>query len=197
MDYRKLNAVTHKDAYPLPRIEESLTALKTATYFSTLDLTSGYWQILMAPEDREKTAFTTPMGLFEFDRMPFGLCNAPATFQRVMEHCLGHRNFEMVLLYLDDVIIFSRTYEEHLEHLEEVFTQLVRAGLKLKPSKCHLLKPKVQYLGHVVSAEGVKPDPEKIRVVRDWSVPKTEKDVRSFLGFVGYYRRFIENYMHF
>lgn len=194
VDYRRLNAITHKDAYPLPRIEESLTALKTAVYFSTLDLTSGYWQIPMAPEDREKTAFTTPMGLFEFDRMPFGLCNAPATFQRVMEHCLGHRNFEMVLLYLDDVIIFSKTYDEHLRHLEEVFTQITRCGLKLKPSKCHLLKPEVQYLGHVVSAEGVKPDPEKIRVVRDWPVPQTVKDVRSFLGFVGYYRRFIEHF---
>ncbi|XP_063809856.1 uncharacterized protein LOC135028570 [Pseudophryne corroboree] len=194
VDYRKLNAVTHKDAYPLPRIEESLTALKTATYFSTLDLTSGYWQIPMAVEDREKTAFTTPMGLFEFDRMPFGLCNAPATFQRVMEHCLGHRNFEMVLLYLDDVIIYSRSYEEHLQHLDEVFAQLTKCGLKLKPSKCHLLKPKVQYLGHIVSAEGVKPEPEKIRVVRDWPVPRTVKDVRSFLGFVGYYRRFIENF---
>lgn len=194
VDYRKLNAVTHKDAYPLPRIEESLTALKTAAYFSTLDLTSGYWQIPMAPEDREKTAFTSPMGLFEFDRMPFGLCNAPATFQRVMEHCLGHRNFEMVLLYLDDVIIFSKTYEEHLQHLEEVFTQLAKSGLKLKPSKCHLLKPKVKYLGHIVSSEGVNPDPEKVQVVRDWPVPKTVKEVRSFLGFVGYYRRFIENF---
>ncbi|XP_063794647.1 uncharacterized protein LOC134949877, partial [Pseudophryne corroboree] len=194
VDYRRLNAATHKDAYPLPRIEESLTALKTAAYFSTLDLTSGYWQVQMAPEDIEKTAFTTPMGLFEFLRMPFGLCNAPATFQRVMEHCLGHRNFEMVLLYLDDVIIFSRNYEDHLRHLEEVFQQLIHCGLKPKPSKCHLLKPKVQYLGHVVSAEGVMPDPEKIRVIQDWPVPKTVRDVRSYLGFVGYYRRFIEQF---
>lgn len=100
----------------------------------------------------------------------------------------------MVLLYLDEVIIFSRTYEEHLKHLEEVLIQLVRAGLKHKPSKCHLLKPKVQYLEHIVSAEGVRPDPEKIRIVCDWPVPKTVKDVRSFLGFVGYYRRFVENF---
>ncbi|XP_063785579.1 uncharacterized protein LOC134933980 [Pseudophryne corroboree] len=194
VDYRKLNSVTHRDAYPLPRIEESLTALKAAKYFSTLDLTSGYWQVQMAEADKEKTAFVTPMGLYEFNRMPFGLCNAPATFQRVMEHCLGHRNFEIVLLYLDDIIIFSRTYPEHLQHLREVFQQLAKYGLKLKPSKCHLLKPEVQYLGHIVNAEGVSPDPDKIKAVLEWPVPRTVKDVRRFLGFVGYYRRFIQDF---
>lgn len=194
VDYRKLNSITHKDAYPLPRIEESLTAMKSAAYFSTLDLTSGYWQIPMAPEDREKTAFTTPMGLFEFNSMAFGLCNAPGTFQRFMECCLGHKNFETVLLYLDDVIIYSKTYEEHLQHLAEVFEILAKHGLKVKPSKCHLLKSKVQYLGHVVSAEGVAPDPDKLAAVKDWPVPTTIQEVRRFLGFAGYYRRFIKNF---
>ena len=194
VDYRKINQITHKDAYPLPRIEESLTALGSSAYFSTLDLTSGYWQVPMAPEDREKTAFTTPMGLFEFNCMPFGLCNAPGTFQRLMERCLGHKNFETVLLYLDDVIIYSKTYEDHLKHLAEVFEILIKYGLKIKPSKCHLLKPAVKYLGHVVSAEGVQPDPDKLAAVRNWPVPTTVKEVRSFLSFAGYYRRFIPHF---
>ncbi|XP_044158409.1 uncharacterized protein LOC122944239, partial [Bufo gargarizans] len=194
VDYRKINQITHKDAYPLPRIEESLTALGSAAYFSTLDLTSGYWQVPMAPADREKTAFTTPMGLFEFNCMPFGLCNAPGTFQRLMERCLGHKNFETVLLYLDDVIVYSKTYEDHLKHLAEVFEILVKYGLKVKPSKCHLLKPAVKYLGHVVSGEGVQPDPDKLAAVRNWPVPTTVKEVRGFLGFAGYYRRFIPHF---
>ncbi|XP_069840942.1 uncharacterized protein [Dendropsophus ebraccatus] len=194
VDYRKINTITHKDAYPLPRIEESIAALGSAAYFSTLDLTSGYWQVPMAPEDREKTAFTTPMGLFEFTSMPFGLCNAPATFQRLMERCLGHLNFQSVLLYLDDVIVYSRTYEDHVHHLAEVFQVLIDHGLKIKPSKCHLLKPQVNYLGHVVSAEGIQPDPEKISAVEHWDTPKTVKEVRSFLGFAGYYRRFIPHF---
>lgn len=194
VDYRKINQITHKDAYPLPRIEESLTALGSSAYFSTLDLTSGYWQVPMAPEDREKTAFTTPMGLFEFNYMPFGLCNAPGTFQRLMERCLGHKNFETVLLYLDDVIIYSKSYEDHLKHLAEVFQVLIKHGLKIKPSKCYLLKPEVKYLGHVVSSEGVKPDPEKIAAVRNWPTPTTLKEVRSFLSFAGYYRRFIPHF---
>ncbi|XP_040197588.1 uncharacterized protein LOC120930474 [Rana temporaria] len=194
VDYRKLNDITHKDAYPLPRIEESLTALGSAAYFSTLDLTSGYWQVPMAVEDREKTAFVTPMGLFEFKSMPFGLCNAPATFQRLMERCLGHLNFQSVLLYLDDVIVYSKSYQEHLTHLSDVFQVLIQHGLKVKPSKCHLLKPQVHYLGHVVSAEGVQPDPAKVQVVKNWPIPRTVKDIRSFLGFSGYYRRFIPHF---
>ncbi|XP_040264683.1 uncharacterized protein LOC120979792, partial [Bufo bufo] len=194
VDYRKINQITHKDAYPLPRIEESLTALGSSAYFSTLDLTSGYWQVPMAPADREKTAFTTPMGLFEFNCMPFGLCNAPGTFQRLMERCLGHKNFETVLLYLDDVIVYSKTYEDHLKHLAEVFEILIKYGLKVKPSKCHLLKPAVKYLGHVVSGEGVQPDPDKLAAVRNWPVPTTVKEVRGFLGFASYYRRFIPHF---
>ncbi|XP_073500632.1 uncharacterized protein [Phyllobates terribilis] len=194
VDYRKVNCITHKDAYPLPRIEESLAALKSTNFFSTLDLTSWYWQVPVAEADKEKTAFTTPMGLSEFNCMPFGLCNAPGTFQRLMECCLGHRNFETVLLYLDDVIVYSTTYKDHLKHLAEVFDALASYGLKVKPSKCHLLKPKVQYLGHVVSADGVAPDPDKITMIKDWPRPSSIKEVRQFLGLVGYYRRFIPGF---
>lgn len=123
--------------------------------------------------------------------MPFGLCNAPGTFQRLMERCLGHKKFETVLLYLDDVIIYSKSYEDHLKHLAEVFQVLIKHGLKVKPSKCHLLKPEVKYLGNIVSSEGVKPDPEKVATVCNWPTPTTVKEVRSFLSFAGYYRRFI------
>ena len=132
VDYRKLNAVTHKDAFPLPRIEETLTSLTNAQWFSTLDLASGYWQVAMDPRDQEKTAFTTPLGLYEFQRMPFGLCNAPATFQRLMQQCLGGQLTESLLVYLDDIIIYSPDFSSHMQHLDQVFQRLWRHGLKLR-----------------------------------------------------------------
>ena len=194
VDYRKLNSRTVRDAYPIPRIEESLDALGKAKYFSSLDLMSGYLQVGMAEADQSKTAFTTPLGLFEYTRMPFGLMNAPATFQRLMNTVLGDLNLSEVLIYLDDIIIFSETIDEHISRLQRVFARLREHGLKLKPSKCHLLVEEVLYLGHVVSKDGIKTNPDKIDVVRTWPVPKTAKEVRSFLGFTGYYRRFIEKY---
>ncbi|PIK53305.1 Septin-8-A [Apostichopus japonicus] len=194
IDYRKLNQDTVKDSYSLPRIEESLDALKGAKWFSSLDLQSGYWQIEVAEKDIPKTAFTTPMGFYECNRMPFGLTNAPATFQRLMEHCVGDMNYKKCLVYLDDVIIFSQTFEEHLERLSAVLKRLTDFGLKLKPSKCNLLQNSVTYLGHVVSEHGVETDPEKIQAVKSWPVPQNVKQLRSFLGFTGYYRRFVEGY---
>lgn len=191
VDYRKLNAVTHKDAFPLPRIEESLTHLKESAWYSTLDLASGYWQVEVDPRDREKTAFTTPVGLFQFERMPFGLCNAPATFQRLMQRCLGGQVNDFLLIYLDDIIVYSPCFDSHLQHLEEVFEKLYQHGLKLQPQKCRLFRREVKYLGHVVSKRGVATDPEKTAVVQDWAVPTTVTQLRSFLGFAGYYRRFI------
>lgn len=140
VEYRRLNALTHRDAYPLPRIEESLTGLKAAKWYSTLDLASGYWQVEMDPSDREKTAFATPFGLYEFGQMPFGLCNAPATFQRLIQHCLGNLVNESLLIYLDDVVVFSPDFNSHLLHLEEVFARLHQHGLKLQPKKCHLFQ---------------------------------------------------------
>ncbi|KAK7915620.1 hypothetical protein WMY93_011381 [Mugilogobius chulae] len=152
VDYRRLNAVTHKDAYPLPRIEESLTGLKAAKWY--LDLASGYWQVEVEPADQEKTAFTTPFGLYEFERMPFGLCNAPATFQRLMQRCLGNMVNDFLLIYLDDVVVFSADFDSHLAHLEEVFRKLSDHGLKLQPRKCCLFQKSVTYLGHVISEAG-------------------------------------------
>ena len=194
VDYRQLNAKTRKDAYPLPRIEESLDALTGAKWFSTLDLASGYNQVPMAEADRAKTAFCTPFGLFEFNRMPFGLCNAPGTFQRLMERMFGDQRFQSVLLYLDDIIVFSSTVRQHLERLEEVFSRLDQQGLKAKLSKCHFFQKQVKYLGHVVSEQGVATDPEKLAAVREWRRPSHLAELRSFLGFASYYRRFVKGF---
>lgn len=194
VDYRQLNAKTRRDAFPLPRIEESLDALSGATLFSTLDLASGYNQVPMAEGDKAKTAFCTPFGLFEFNRMPFGLCNAPGTFQRLMERILGDQSFHSLLLYLDDVVIFSTSFQEHLRRLELVLDRLRQHGLKLKLSKCHFFKSEVKYLGHVISAKGVSTDPDKISAVQEWKTPTTVGQLRSFLGFASYYRRFVEGF---
>lgn len=194
VDYRQLNAKTRRDAYPLPRIEESLDALSGAKWFSTLDLASGYNQVPMVEQDKPKTAFCTPFGLFEFNRMAFGLCNAPGTFQRLMERMFGDCRYQSVLLYLDDVIIFSTTVQQHLERLGEVFSRLQKQGLKVKLSKCRFFQHQVSYLGHVVSAEGVATDPAKIEVVKEWRRPGHLAELRSFLGFASYYRRFVEGF---
>lgn len=194
VDYRLLNSKTRKDAYPLPRIEESLDALTGATLFSTLDLASGYNQVPMAEKDKEKTAFCTPFGLFEFNRMPFGLCNAPGTFQRLMERIFGDQSLNSLLLYLDDIVIFSSSFHQHLQRLELVFKRLQDHNLKLKLEKCHLFQAKVKYLGHVISANGVATDPDKIRTVLEWKRPNTLTEIRSFLGFASYYRRFVEGF---
>lgn len=194
IDYRKLNAVTRKDSYPLPRIDDSLDALSKAQYFSTLDLASGYWQIGLSEEAKEKSAFCTPGGLYQFKVMPFGLTNAPATFQRLMERVLAGLQWEICLVYIDDVIIFSQTVEQHLDQLEAVFKRLISAGLKLKPKKCNLFRRKVQYLGHVVSDQGIQTDPDKIKAIKDWPNPCTVKEIRSFLGLCSYYRRFVPDF---
>ena len=195
IDLRKLNNRTVKDAYSLPRIESILDSLGGAQIFSTLDLKAGYWQVEMAEECKAYTAFTCgPLGFYECDTMPFGTTNAPATFQRLMHDCLGELNMNWCIVYLDDIIIFSDTKEEHLKRLEAVFQKLCAAGLKLKPSKCFFFREEIEYLGHVVSGKGISTNPKKIEAVSKWPTPKTVYDVRSFLGFVGYYRRFIKNF---
>jgi len=194
IDYRVLNEVTVKDAYPLPRIDESLDSLSGVTWFSTLDLMSGYWQVEMEPEDRSKTAFATRRGLYEFNVMPFGLCNAPGTFERLMETVLAGLQWEICLVYLDDIIIFGRTFEEELDRLRQVFDRLLEAGLKLKPKKCRLFAKEVKYLGHIVSKEGIRADPEKVSAVVDWTNPTSQTELRSFLGLCSYYRRFIKGF---
>ena len=195
IDLRKLNNRTVKDAYSLPRIESILDSLGGAQIFSTLDLKAGYWQVEMAEECKAYTAFTCgPLGFYECDTMPFGATNAPATFQRLMHDCLGELNMNWCIVYLDDIIIFSDTKEEHLKRLEAVFQKLCAAGLKLKPSKCFFFREEIEYLGHVVSGKGISANPKKVEAVAKWPTPKTVYDIRSFLGFVGYYRRFIKNF---
>ena len=194
VDYRQLNEVTAKDAYPLPRIDDSLDALGGSRLFSTLDLTSGYWQVELEESAKEKAAFVTRSGLWEWEVLPFGLTSAPSTFERLMETVLRGLHWKTLLIYLDDIIVFSKDVETHIERLGEVFTRLRQAGLKLKPSKCTLFAKRVQYLGHVVSDQGVETDETKVQCVRDWPIPHHRKDVRAFLGTCGYYRRFIPNY---
>lgn len=194
VDYRLLNSKTRKDAFPLPRIEESLDALSGARWFSTLDLTAGYNQVPVTEKDKMKTAFCTPFGLFEWNRMPFGLCNAPSTFQRLMERIFGDQHCQSLLLYLDDVVVFSSTVAEHVARLDAVLGRLQKEGLKAKLEKCVFFKPEVSYLGHVISSDGVSTDPGKIEVVSNWQNPNHVSELRSFLGFASYYRRFIEGF---
>ena len=194
VDYRQLNSVTRKDAFPLPRVDDAIDAMTGSCYFSTLDLASGYWQVELDNSAKSKSAFVTPFGLYEWNRMPFGLCNAPSTFQRLMNQVLCDLVPEICLVYLDDIIIFSSTLEQHIHHLELVFQKLRQAGLKIKPQKCHLLCSSVKYLGFTFSAAGVSPDESKFKTVRDWPIPQSVSDVRSFVGFATYYQRFIPNF---
>ena len=194
VDYRKINAVTRKDAYPLPRVDDTLDTLAGAKWFSALDLLSGYWQVEMAGEDQEKTAFCTPEGLFEFSVMPFGLCNAPATFQRLMDMVLTGLQWDSCLVYLDDILIVGKTFSKHLHNLRDVFGRLRGAGLKLQPRKCGFCLPEVGFLGHIVSATGVSTDPSKTEKVAEWPVPSTKREVQQFLGLANYYRKFVQDF---
>ena len=194
VDYRKVNEITRKDAYPLPRVDDSLDTLAGSKWFTTLDLKSGYWQVEVDPEHREKTAFCTQEGLFEFNVMPFGLCNAPATFQRLMDSVLAGLQWSACLGYIDDIIIMGKSFEEHLHNLQQVFERIKLAGLKLHPGKCQFLQQQVYLLGHIVSADGIRPDPQKTSKVKDWPTPTTVQETQQFLGLVNYYRRFIQNF---
>ena len=193
-DYRRLNAITRRDAFPIPRMEECIDALEGAKYFSTLDLASGYHQVEMAAEDREKTAFTTPFGLYEWKRLPFGLANAPAHFSRLMQRVMSDHLFQILLIYLDDLLVYSATFDEHLNRLQKVFDRLREVNLKLNPDKCFLGRSSVAFLGHVLTRDGLKTDPEKITAVQQFPQPTRVRDVRAFLGLSSYYRRFVKNF---
>ncbi|CAF4441806.1 unnamed protein product, partial [Rotaria magnacalcarata] len=194
VDFRELNAVTVRDVYPIPRIDDTLDQLQHAKYFSSMDLRSGFWQIELDPTSRDKTAFISHAGLFRFRVMPFGLTNAPATFQRLMDLVLGGLKWSCALVYLDDIIVYSTSFDDHLYHLELVLQQIQQSGLTLKIDKCHFCKTQLKYLGHIVSKEGIRPDPDKLNAVREYPVPTKLKAVRTFLGLSSYYRRFIKSY---
>ena len=194
VDFRKLNKRTIKDAYSLPRIDDSFAKLSGARWFSVMDLKSGYYQVEMEPEDQAKTAFISPLGFYEFSRLPQGICNSPATFQRLMDRCMGTLNLREVLTFLDDIIVFSKTLEDHETYLIRVLRRLREFGLKLNPQKCSFFCKSVSYLGHRVSEEGVSCDPTKVESVRSWPRPDNMKELRSFLGFASYYRKFVRGF---
>jgi hypothetical protein len=190
VDFRRLNAVTRKDAFPMPRVDEILDKLGGARFFSTLDL--GYWQVPLREEDIPKTAFTVGPNHYEFTVMPFGLTNAPATFQRMMTKLL--HGMSGCLVFIDDIIIFADTWEEHQKILEEVLHRIKAAGLKLKGTKCQFGRESVQFLGHIVSARGIHPNPEKVQAVQDFPTPSSLSDVRAVVGMASYYRRYVRNF---
>ena len=195
VDFRQLNAATVKDAHPLPRIDDLLDALHGARWFSTLDLKSRYWQVPITECDKAKTAFRTSSGqLYKFNQVPFGLCNAPATFSRLMDRVLAGLHWETCLFYLDDIIVFSSTWEEHLARLRQVFERLRHANLKLGAEKCTFAAKEVSYLGNRVTEEGLLPVSSLLAAIREVPPPKTATEVRSFLGLAGYYRRYVKNF---
>ena len=192
MDYRRLNIATVRDAYPLPRIDDTLDMLAGKQWFSTL--ASGYWQVSLSHEARIKTAFATHSGLFQFKIMPFGLCNAQATFERLMDRVLQGLRWSRCLVYLDYIISFGSTFIDALDNVTLIFERLRAYSLQLKSTKCHLFQTSVPFLGHIVSRRGLECDPNKIEEVKSWPVPDCLKSVRQFLGFVGYHRRFLPKF---
>jgi len=189
-----LNKLTVKNKYPLPRVDDLLDQLQGSRVFSSLDLTSGYHQIRISPEDVPKTAFSTPFGHYEFKVLSFGLTNAPATFQAVMNDIFRPYIGKFVLVYLDDILVFSKSPEEHVQHLQLVLQRLRDHDLYAKSAKCSFNQPELEFLGHVVGSDGIKVDPKKTAVVRDWAVPQNISELRSFLGLTNYFRRFVQGY---
>ena len=194
IDYRRLNDLTHGDSHPLPRVEDCLDALSGSSWFSVLDLQSGYWQQVVRESDRDKTAFSTHTGLWEFQRMPFGLKGAPASFQRLMMAVLAGLTWRECLVYLDDVIVFGKSFDEALSHLDHVLCAVVEANLKLNLRKCSFFKEEVKFLGHIISGQGVSADPSKVSAVVDYERPKNVHDVRRFIGLASYFRKFMPKF---
>lgn len=194
VDYRKLNEKTISDRYPIPNISDVLDKLGRCLYFTTLDLASGFHQIEMHPDDIEKTAFTVENGHYEYRRMPFGLKNAPSTFQRAMEKILRGLINEICVVYMDDIIIFSTSLQEHISNIEKVFQRLREANFKIQLDKSEFLKHETAYLGHIITPDGIKPNPDKVHAIKNFPIPTSTKEIKSFLGLLGYYRKFIPNF---
>lgn len=196
VDYRKLNKISKSQAYPIPRLSDIFDAIGEANahFFTSLDLGKAFWQVPLSDESKSRAAFITYDGIFEFQTMPFGLQGAPATFQHLMMKVLRGISWKYVLCYVDDVIIFSATFDDHLLHLEEVFKRLRNAGLKLSPNKCYFAQKKLHYLGHVISKSGIETDPKKVEKIQNLRAPKDQKGVKSLLGLTNYYKKFIAGY---
>ena len=196
IDFRKLNAVTKRDVYPIPLVDDITDQIGKAIYRSTLDLTKGFWQIPIEESDKEKTAFITYEGLFEWNTMPMGLTNSPSAFQRNMERVLSGLNWKICLVFIDDIIVFSKDFNQHIQDLHEILTRLRRFGLKIKLDKCHFCRKNLPYLGVIISGENVLMDPAKITSIKNMTIPQSVTEVKAFLGLSGYYRRFIEDYAY-
>lgn len=194
VDYRRLNDVTVEDKFPIPNMEDLFSKLGNSQYFSTLDLAKGFHQIPILPNDRHKTAFSTPTGHYEFTRMPFGLRNAPASFQRMMNEVLHDYINNICVVYLDDILVFSTSLQEHILSLRKIFQRLSEYNLKVQVDKCNFFKRESEYLGHIITPDGIRPNPLKINVIQKIALPKTIKEIRSFLGLTGFYRKFIKDY---
>ena len=194
MDYRRFNAITVTDTYPLPRMEDCLHAAKATPYMSTLDLKSGYWQVKISEEDKLKTAFTTPHGIFVFNRMPFGLKNAPATFQRIIDKFKRSLPKVLILAYLDDIIICSENFKSHIEDLKSVFEKLKILRFHLNRNKCFFCRPRVKYLGYILTEAGLEIDPEKTEAILQRTIPRNLKQLISFLQTCSWFRRYIPNF---
>ena len=192
IDYRALNKVTRKFVWPMPKVEDIFSQLNGAKYFSTLDLRAGYHHIRLTTDLKSKTAFTSPFGKYEYIKVPFRLAQAPAYFQELMTGVLKDLPFAMA--YLDDIIIYSSTPEEHLEHIKTVFEKLHHAKLSIKLSKCHFFTKEIQYLGHILGVKGIKAVPAKTEAIKAMQPPVNLKQVHTFFGLVGYYRKFIKNF---
>lgn len=194
IDYRKLNSLTIPDRYPIPQINDVLSQLRDSKYFTVLDLKSGFHQIPLKMSDFEKTAFSIANGKYEFTRLPFGLKNAPAIFQRALDDVLHDYIGKICYVYIDDIVIFSKSEKEHYDHIRDIFKTLQAANLKVQLDKCNFLKTEVEFLGFIISADGIKTNKGKIQAILDFPLPKTIKELRSFLGLSGYYRRFVRDY---
>lgn len=188
IDYRRLNNKTTQDKFPIPNMDGLLDKLERCQYFTTLDLASGFHQIKMHKDSIEKTAFSTDNGHYEFLRMPFGLKNARATLQRMINEVLKDFINKICLVYMDDVIVFSTTLDEHILNLKEIFKKFQEYNLKVQLDKCEFLKHETEFFGHVVTTEGIKPNPKKIDAILKMPLPRTHKEIKSFLGMVGFYR---------
>src|SRR6266496_4679871 len=197
LDYRALNDITYKDSYPLPNISDCLDAFRGASFFGILDLRSSFYQVPLAEQDRDKTAFITRRGQWRFRSLPMGLSNSPGTFQRLMDLVLRGMTWVSVLVYIDDIVVFARSFAQLHERLEDVFTRLRNAHLKLKPTKVKLFQREISFLGHRVSESGVAMEPAKISEITQWPVPRNIHEVRQFLGLCSYYRRYVKDFSKF
>jgi len=194
IDYRALNAITYRDRWSLPRVNDCLDALSGSVYFSTLDLSGSFFQVGLEEQDRDKTAFVTRKGQFRFQTMPMGACNSPSVFARLMSMALRGLTYLCCLVFIDDTIVIGRSFDEHLANLQAVLQRFRKANLKLKPAKCRVFQHRVKFLGHIVSKEGIEVDPQKVECIQAWEFPKTVSELRTFLGLCSYYRQYCPGY---